>query len=254
MKLSPQATRWKAVCAYDGGLFHGWQSQSNAVAVQDVIEAALERVLGVATRIHGSGRTDTGVHARAQVFHFDAFWPRDPSRLITALGTRLPHGVQVSAMKRARPGFHARFDAIGKRYQYRLFLGQADPFEVRWCWSYPKELSYEAMLAAADVLRGRHDFAAFCAQGGGERLTTARDLRRLELKRSGRRVRFILEADGFLYKMARSIVGAIVNVGRGGLSTGDLRALLHSRERIPVVFTAPAHGLCLERVFYQPGS
>ncbi len=241
------------MCAYDGGMFHGWQSQANAVAVQDVIEAALEAVLHAKTRIHGSGRTDTGVHALAQVFHFDAIWPREPAKMITALGTRLPPGVQVKSIRRARPAFHARFDAVGKRYHYRMFLGHADPFEARWCWSYPKAINFEKMRAAAGVLRGRHDFAAFCAHNGVERETTVRDLRRLELKRSGRRVRFVLEADGFLYKMARSLVGAIVNVGRGGLSLEDLRDLLDSRKRVPIVFTAPAHGLFLERVFYKPG-
>jgi tRNA pseudouridine38-40 synthase len=250
MKPAVPATRWRAVCAYDGGCFHGWQSQANAVAVQDVIEGALETVLGSKIRIHGSGRTDTGVHALGQVFHFDAAWPHQPGQLLTALSLRLPKGVQIRSIRRAKPGFHARFDAGGKRYHFRIFLGQAGPFESRWCWSIPRALDLEAMAKAAALLRGRHDFAAFCAWNGDRRETTVRDLRRLEVRRRGRRVRIVLEADGFLYKMARSLVGTIVGVGLGRPTLVELGALLATPRRVPAVMTAPAHGLFLERVFY----
>ena len=244
-------TRWKAVCAYDGTHYHGWQSQTNAVAVQDVIEGALEKILGVATRIHGSGRTDTGVHARGQVFHFDAVWPHGPGRLVTALGTKLPASVQVRSVVAAAADFHARFHATGKRYIYHLHLGAADPFETAFCWSVLKPVDLDRLEAGARLLRGRHDFAAFCAVSGDERETTVRDLRRLEVVGRGRRVRVILEADGFLYKMARSLVGTLVNIGMGHLAPEDAAALLHTGGRIPKVKTAPAHGLFLDRVFYD---
>jgi len=250
MKPEP-ATRFRAVVAYDGGMFHGWQSQANAVAVQDVIEAALEKILHVPVRIHGSGRTDTGVHALAQVFHFDAVWPREPGRLLAALGTRLPDGAQIRNITRARPDFHARFDACGKRYHYRIFLGRADPFESRYSWSVPDELDIGAMEKTARLLEGRHDFAAYCAWNGNERETTVRDLRRFEVRRRGRRLRVVLEADGFLYKMARSLVGSLVSVGAGRIAPPAAAALLESRRRVPEVNTAPAHGLFLERVFYR---
>lgn len=243
-------TRWRAVCAYDGGRFHGWQSQINAVAVQDVIERALAKVLHTEVRIHGSGRTDTGVHALAQVFHFDAVWPHGADRLLTAVATKLPAGIQIRSLRRAHPQFHARYDATGKRYHYRIYLGRASPFEAAWCWSVPEPLNLAAMEEAAKRLRGRHDFAAYCAWGYEERETTVRDLRRLELKRRGPRLRIILEADGFLYKMARSIVGTLVNVGLGRLTPAAAAALLHTKKRVPVVKTAPAQGLFLERVFY----
>ncbi len=244
-------TRWRAVCAYDGGRWHGWQSQINAVAVQDVIEQALERVLRTKVRIHGSGRTDTGVHALAQVIHFDAVWRHGAYRLLTALATRLPAGVQIKSLRVARPDFHARYDTTGKRYHYRIFLGRADPFEAAWCWSVPVPLDLAAMAATARRLQGKHDFAAYCAWGYEERETTVRDLRRLEIRRRGRRLRIVLEADGFLYKMARSIVGTLVNVGLGKLTPDDAAALLESRHRVAVVKTAPAQGLFLERVFYR---
>lgn len=251
MKRPAAPVRFRAVCAYHGAAFHGWQSQANAVSVQDAIEAGLAAVLGVKTRIHGSGRTDSGVHALAQVFHFDAAWSRPARVLALALATRLPPGVRVRSIARARPDFHARFDATGKRYHYRLFLGVADPFEAPLCWSLPKPPDLAAMAAAAERLRGRHDFAAFTAFNGDERETTVRDLRRLELRRRGRRVRVILEADGLLYKMARSLVGAIVAVGCGRLAPEEIGRALVSGRRIPAIATAPAHGLFLERVFYS---
>ncbi len=239
------------MCAYEGTHYHGWQSQTNAVAVQDVIEKALRAVLGVPTRIHGSGRTDTGVHARGQVFHFDAHWPHGPSRLLTALGTKLPASIQVRQLVAAAADFHARFHATGKRYIYHLHLGAADPFETAYCWSLLKPIEFDRLEAAARLLRGRHDFAAFCAVSGDERETTVRDLRRLDVVRRGRRARVILEADGFLYKMARSIVGTLVTVGMGHLAPEDAAALLHTGGRIPKVKTAPAHGLFLDKVFYD---
>lgn len=242
--------RWRAVCAYDGTRWHGWQSQINAVAVQDVVESALKKILHTEVRIHGSGRTDTGVHALAQVFHFDAVWTHGTERMLTALSTKLPAGVQVKSVRAVRPDFHARFSATGKRYHYRIFLGRADPFEAPWCWSITDELDLAAMHATARRLQGRHDFAAYSAWGLVERETTIRDLRRLELTRRGRRLRVVLEADGFLYKMARSIVGTLVNVGLGRLTPDAAVALLQSTKRVPVVKTAPAHGLFLERVFY----
>lgn len=256
MKASPSKhpdniTRWKAVCAYDGGQFHGWQSQRNAVAVQDVLEEAIAGVVGAKTRIHGSGRTDTGVHAIGQVFHFDAPWPYDAGRLMTALRTRTPKGIQIRSLRRAKPGFHARFDATGKRYHYRLFLGYADPFEDPFCWSVPAPLDFDAMNTAAGVLRGRHDFAAYCAFNGDIKETTVRDLRKFDIHRQGRRVRITLEADGFLYKMVRSLVGALIAAGSGQISSKDVSRLLKTKKRIPAVATAPAKGLFLEKVFYE---
>ena len=250
-KPRPAPTRWKAVCAYDGTPYHGWQSQTNAVAVQDVIEKALHTILGTTTRIHGSGRTDTGVHARGQVFHFDAHWPHGPGRLVTALGTKLPASIQVRRIVAAAPDFHARFLATGKRYIYHLHLGPADPFETAFCWSVLKPVDLDLVEDGARLLRGRHDFAAFCAESGDERETTVRDLRRLEVLRRGRRVRVILEADGFLYKMARSLVGSLINIGMGHLRPEDAAALLRTGGRVPRVKTAPAHGLFLEKVFYD---
>lgn len=247
---APQLIRWKCTCAYDGGLFDGWQSQPGGNAVQDVIERRLGEVLKAPTRIHGSGRTDAGVHALAQVFHFDAGWGHGPDKLRAALQSGLPRTIQVSAVRRAAADFHARFSAKGKVYRYEIFLGEADPFTAPWCWSLARPLDWDAIAAGAAVLRGKHDFKAFAAEGGTERETTVRDLRRLEILRRGRRVRLVFEADGFLYKMVRSLTGALVNVGLGKLSPRDLAALLKTAQRTPKVPTAPPQGLFLVKVHY----
>jgi tRNA pseudouridine38-40 synthase len=247
----PNPSRWRCVCAYDGTGFAGWQSQAGGRAVQDVIESRLGEIFGRSVRIHGSGRTDAGVHARGQVFHFDAEWRHGTPKLLAALRVGLPPTIQVKSARVAPAGFHARFQATGKRYEYRLRLGDADPFERPYCWSLFKPLDFSAMAEAAAILRGRHDFRAFTALNGTRRENAVRDLRRLEIRRRGPRVSIIAEADGFLYKMVRSLVGVLVAVGEGKLSPAEVRGLLDSRQRSAAVATAPPQGLFLVRVFYR---
>jgi tRNA pseudouridine38-40 synthase len=263
-------SRWKCVCAYDGGGFVGWQSQPRGIAVQDVIEARLREIVGKPVRIHGSGRTDAGVHAAGQVFHFDADWAHGPEKLAAALVAGLPTTIQIVRMCRAAPAFHARFSALGKTYRYRIHLGDADPFTRPYCWMRFRPLDLPAMQAAAAVLRGRHDFRAFSARVGGkagnagvrgadgaageageESADAVRDLRRLDLVRRGRLLTVTAEADGFLYKMVRSLVGALVAVGEGRMDAARLAEMLASGRRTAVVQTAPPQGLCLLRVRYQ---
>lgn len=246
----PAPTRWKCICAYNGGPFDGWQSQSSGNAVQDVVERQMRKVFKADIRTHSSGRTDSGVHALAQVFHFDAVWPHGPEKLRMALQTGLPRSIQIRSVRAAKPDFHARFQAKGKIYRYHIYLGMADPFQADWCWSVPREVDWAAMQAAAKILRGKHDFWAFSGENDRTYATTVRDLRRLDLARKGRRVTVTLEADGFLYKMARSLTGALVNVGLCKLSLTELAALLKTRQRIPAVLTAPPQGLFLVKVFY----
>jgi len=247
---SQQLPRWKCVVAYDGGAFDGWQSQPSGNAIQDVIERRLRAVLKTDLRIHGSGRTDAGVHALGQVFHFDAAWAHGAEKLRLALRAGLPGSIQLKSVRRATADFHARFSARGKMYRYEIFLGEADPFATRYCWSLERELDWRAIGEVAAVLRGKHDFKAFAAEGGTERETTVRDLSRLEIVRRGRRVRLVFEADGFLYKMVRSLTGTLVNVGLGKLAPHDVAALLQTARRTPQVQTAPPHGLFLVKVFY----
>lgn len=242
--------RWKCVCAYDGASFAGWQSQVGGTAIQDVIEARLNQIFKTTLRIHGSGRTDAGVHAHGQVFHFDADWPHAPAKLLAAFRSGLPPSIQIKSVAAVAADFHARFGAKGKRYDYQVHLGDADPFTRPYCWVVYKPLDVPAMRAAAAILCGRHDFRAFTALNGPEREDTVRELRRLEVVRRGRRLRITAEADGFLYKMVRSLVGVLVTVGEGRMTPQAVRAILSGRARIPAVQTAPPQGLFLTKVFY----
>lgn len=242
--------RWLAVCAYDGGPFSGWQSQAGGNAIQDVIEARLAAVFKAPIRIHGSGRTDAGVHARGQVFHFDADWTHGNARLLAALRAELPPALQIRSVRRAASDFHARFSVRAKRYVYHLHLGDADPFSRPYCWAVFRPLDFAAMQTAAGILRGRHDFRAFTALNGPAREDTVRELTRLEVLRRGRRVRIVAEAPGFLYKMVRSLAGVLVAVGEGRLKPDAVSAMLSSGRRTPAVQTAPPQGLFLERVWY----
>jgi tRNA pseudouridine38-40 synthase len=246
--------RWKCTCAYDGTGFSGWQSQQTRDSVQDTLEARLELVLKVPTRIHGSGRTDAGVHAAGQVFHFDADWKHGPEKLAAALRHRLSKAIQIISVRPVSRSFHARFSAKGKVYTYHVYLGDADPFKRPYSWSVMKPLDKAAMKAAAAVLVGRHDFKAFSAYNGadpGEAGDTRRNLRRLDIRVRGRNLRIEAEADGFLYRMVRSLAGALVSVGEGRLSAADIRSILSSNKRTERVQTAPPQGLFLTKVSYR---
>ena len=244
-------SRWRCVCAYDGGQFGGWQSQAHANAIQDVIEARLGQIFKTPVRIHGSGRTDAGVHALGQVFHFDAEWRHEPAKLLAALKIGLPAAIQIKTARRVAADFHARFQATGKRYEYRIHLGDADPFTRPYCWPVFRPLDVAAMRTAAEVLRGKHDFRAFTALNGTEREDTVRDVRRLDVTKRGRLIRIVAEADGFMYKMVRSLAGVLASAGEGKLTTEQVREILAGGARVPAVQTAPPQGLFLVKVFYD---
>lgn len=242
--------RWKCVCAYDGTSFAGWQSQSGGTAVQDVIEARLTEILKMPVRIHGSGRTDAGVHARGQVFHFDAVWTHGSGALLAALRGGLPASIQVKSAKKVSDDFHARFQAKGKRYNYFIRLGDTDPFQRPYRWCVFRSLDVNAMERAAKRLCGRHDFRAFTALNGPAKDNTVRNLRVLSVVQRGKELRITAEGEGFLYKMVRSLVGVLVAVGEGRLQVAQVSEILESRRRTGLVPTAPPQGLCLMHVFY----
>ena len=241
----------KLILAYDGTDFAGWQRQPGRRTVQQVVEEALARLLGHPVRVTAAGRTDAGVHARAQVIHWRTPRPFPAERLVPALRGLLPPDVVAVAADEAPPGFHARYGARRKTYVYHLARGPVpDPLHRRWQWHVPLELDVAAMRAAARRLEGTHDFAAFKASGSAVR-RTRRTLYRCVVEERGPLLRFVLEADGFLMHMARGIVGTLVEIGRGRWSLDHLDALLTQRRRDLVGPTAPAHGLVLWRVAYD---
>jgi len=247
----PELQRWKCIVAYDGTHFSGWQAQPDNNSVQDFIERRLAEIFKGAINIQGSGRTDSGVHARGQVFHFDAHWPHDPAKLLAALRIGLPPTIQVQSARRVPATFHARFSAKGKIYHYHVHhRGYADPFDQPYRWSLPQTLDVAAMRAAAARLVGKNDFRAYSAAGSVEKEDTVRTLRELSIKERGNHLCIVAEGDGFLYKMVRSLVGALVDVGLGRLKPEDMTTILETKTRTHRVVTAPPAGLFLMKVFY----
>ena len=251
--MNPQVRRWKCVCAYDGTDYSGWQSQVSGNAIQDLIEGALEETLGNPSRIHGSGRTDAGVHAKGQVFHFDASWKHGGESLRKALCTRLPQDIRVLDARACPSSFHARISAKGKRYMYRAIEGSASPMEFRYWASLPvRRLDLDAMRMAATVLVGERDFSSFSASSGDScDENPVKNLWQLDVRRTGKRLKIQVEGSGFLYKMVRSLCGALFDVGRGRLEVHQVKEILDAKKRTSLVVTAAPQGLCLEKVFYR---
>lgn len=249
-------TRWKAICAYDGSSFLGWQSQRGGNTVQDFIETRLAEIIGVPIRIHGSGRTDAGVHAKAQVFHFDADWRHGPDTLLRAFYSGLPAGIQVFRINRVTDQFHARFSASGKRYRYFFHEGYPRPWEAPYCCALGRrKLDTEAMAKAAGALLGSHDFSAFGAlRADGSAENPVKNMRLLEVRQRGHRIAITFEASGFLYKMARLLAGTLMEIGLGKYPPAAAADFLQAKQRDTRIATAPARGLWLEKVFYSKPS
>ncbi|MGC9450089.1 MAG: tRNA pseudouridine(38-40) synthase TruA [Oceanipulchritudo sp.] len=244
--------RWKCTVAYDGTQFEGWQSQPGGNTIQDFLEGRLRFLFKGRVVVHGSGRTDAGVHARGQVFHFDGDWPHGPEALLKALRTGFPDSIRVYRAEVVDEAFHARFSATNKRYVYQYFEGFANPFETRWYWSTEnRRLDTGRMNEAAAHLTGRRDFSAFTANPKDDREDDpVRDLRVLRVERQGPRIFLAAEADSFLYRMVRSLAGCLSDVGTGKLRPEDVAEIRDSRKRTNMVRTAPARGLFLDEVGY----
>lgn len=252
--MKPRSAKFRLTLAYDGSAYHGWQAQRSGRGVANQVEAALARLFPGAPRLESSSRTDTGVHARGLVAHFElsadhASMP--PRQLPLALNALLPDDIRVLAASRAPAGFHARFDAISKEYRYQVWNHPAmDPLRRHHAWHVPRALDPAAMRAAAGWLVGSHDFTAFTSRRAGELGDPVRTLSRCDVTVRGPELVFRLEGSGFLYKMCRGIVGTLVQVGEGRLAPEAVKAMLDGRDRRAAGMNAPAHGLVLWRVRY----
>lgn len=245
---------FKLTIAYDGTDYQGWQSQPERRTIQGALERAFERITGECVRITGSGRTDAGVHALAQVASLDSATHLAADVLQRALNHELPHDIVVTQVEEAPPGFHAIRDCVGKRYRYVLHDGPVpDLFRRNYCWHYRSRLDAEAMHRAAQRLAGTHDFRSFESQWPN-RATSVRTIREIVVARqAGAEADFIhleVEADGFLYNMVRSIVGTLVEVGRGAQAESWPAEVVAMLDRAAAGRTAPPQGLFLMRVDY----
>ncbi len=237
--------------AYDGSRFFGWQRQDGFASVQEQLEDSIDDLLGERVTVHGSGRTDTGVHALRQVAscHVSTDMPDD--RLRHALNFHLPGHVVVRRLETCADDFHARFSATGKRYLYLTMTSRfRPPFGHDFAHWTCQVLDFEAMERAGRALCGKHDFRGLCSVGS-EPKTTVRHLRSLRWIRKRERLAFVVEADGFLYNMVRTIAGTLLDIGRGRLDPECVERALESGNRAECGPTAPAGGLYLLRVLYD---
>ncbi len=247
------STRYKIKVSYDGTNYSGWQVQPGRRTVQGELERLLTRMggQGEQVRVESSGRTDAGVHARAQVAHFDLPKPIDAPYFQRGLNAQLDRDIRVLSFEKVSPEFHARFSAVGKEYRYFIYNGRIVPPTKRlYAHQEIRPLDLEHMRQAASLLEGEHDFAPFSANPNREIDGTVRTIHSLKIRKRGAEIVFEVHGNGFLYKMVRSLSGFLVRVGNGDLHPGSVHDILAHGIRTAVVPTAPAQGLFLWKVFY----
>lgn len=243
--------RLKLTVAYDGSAYKGWQSQPFGTTVQDVMEEALARIAGERVIVHGAGRTDTGVHALGQCAHIEVPERFSAGQWRKVINHNLPPTVRVLRCVRVTGKFHARKSAKGKVYRYVIRNGDTcPPHEADRVWLVPGKIDAGLLREAARIFEGRHDFAAFTANREGQAKTTVRTLSRVSVSAKGGLIAVTLEGDGFLYKMARMLVYAMVRVAQGGEEPEEMRRRLRAKVKPDWKHVAPASGLYLVKVVY----
>ncbi len=236
---------YKLLISYEGTAYSGWQVQPNAPSIQQLLQQAASTILRIPVQITGSGRTDAGVHAKGQVAHLNI--ETLPETFLFQINGILPPDIRVQSCEKVSPDFHARYSATSKIYHYHLTLGPIDdPFRRRFSLHFNFPFDREAVIQGAHSLIGHHDFTSF-ANERGEAQNKVRSLYRCDLVED----RFELEANGFLYKMVRNIVGTLLEVARGKRSSGEILEILHAKDRKRAGMAAPPHGLCLMQVLYS---
>lgn len=244
---------YRLILSYCGARYAGWQRQENALTVQEVLETALERLLGRPVRVAGASRTDAGVHARGQAVSLELAAPFSAQGLVHGTNHHLPEDVRVMAACAMPPGFHARKHAAGKTYSFRLSRAPViSPLDAPNTVRIPHRVDLGRMARTAEALPGRHDFSAF-ALAGGSHGQPFRTIQAAGWEERGEELVFRITGDGFLRGMVRALVGTLIEVGTGRRTPESFAALLAGALREAAGPTAPAHGLVLEEVFYPPG-
>lgn len=239
---------------YEGTQYAGWQWQKDQKTVQETLSKAVEQVVQEPVKMYGAGRTDSGVHALGQVAHFKTTSAIPPKRLMHAINFYLPHDITVKGAAEAPESFHAQYDAQSKIYRYTLLNDWTrTSLNRNFCYVCGLLLNADKMLDAAHYLIGTHDFTSFTTKAFQEK-NRIRTIKRLEITRYGKYLIFTVEADGFLYNMVRTIVGTLIEVGRGKITAESMKDILAAKNRTLAGPTAPAKGLCLIGVYYKEGS
>ena len=240
------------ILQYEGSKYQGWQKQdSTDNTIQGKLENILSKMTGIPVEVHGAGRTDAGVHAKGQVAHFKADTTMSETQILNYLNQYLPEDIELISLKEAGERFHARLNAIGKIYQYRIVNSEIPHvFERRYVHVVKKPLDITKMKKAADILKGTHDFKAFTSTKRGKK-STVRTIENIDIKKNGDEIVMTYKGDGFLYHMVRILSGTLIEVGLSERSVESVKEALESLDRKNAGILAPAKGLTLIEVLYH---
>lgn len=244
---------YKLIIAYDGSRYNGFQRQSKhpEKTIQGKLEAVLSILFEEEIQIIGSGRTDAGVHAHGQTCNFFSKRTFELDMILDYLATYLPKDIAIMSLSIAAPRFHSRYNVVKKCYIYTIDNNRfADPFMLRYAYHVPEKLNVSAMEAAAQELIGQHDFKSFTSMKSKSK-STVRHLMNINIQQEGSKITLTFEGDGFLQHMVRILTGTLVEVGLGKRSSESMKDLLSALERAKAGHTAPAHGLCMHKVYYD---
>ena len=237
--------------SYDGTAYHGWQVQQNAVTVHSVMCDALEQILKKRVAVTGTSRTDAGVHAKEFTCHFDCEDNIPPQAFLKGLNSVLPQDIAVTDCREVARDFHARYDAVGKTYCYRIYnSADKDPFKARYSWQIERPLDIDKMNEFAQKIVGKHDFYTFSSSGRSVE-DTVRTISECVVLKEGDNVNIYVTADGFLYNMVRIMVGTLLDINSGKIEKDSIKNIILSKNRNNAGITAKAQGLYLNKVYYD---
>ncbi len=236
--------------AYDGTDYHGWQVQANGITIQQILQDAIEKVLGLRGNVVGCSRTDAGVHANMYCFNMRTESSYNCNRLISALNANLPFDISITSCCEVSYEFHARYDCISKEYVYKIWNSPVrNPFKNDYALHYKYPLDEKMLNEEAQAFLGEHDYASFCSTNSKIKSTT-RNVSKFTVERFGEEIIFTIKADGFLYNMVRIMVGTLLKIAQGKIEQGSIGDIIAAKDRSKAGTTAPAYGLYLNKVNY----
>jgi len=242
----------KIMMAYRGTAYHGFQIQNNGITIQEVVEKCVSKVLNEKITIHGCSRTDTGVHARQFCFSVRTNSQIPALGFVRGVNGELPKDISILSCEEAEPTFHARFSCKGKEYLYLIHQSECkDPFTTDLAYHYRRPFHPELIQEAANYLIGRHDFRSFCSVSVPDTVNTVRTVYDFKVLKDDDKIKLFVSGDGFLYNMVRIMVGTLLDINENRIELHQLPAILEAHSRETAGRTAPAHGLYLNRVFYD---